>query len=439
MDRRTVLRSAAAGALLASPLAALAEEAGGLDAQIAAAAAAAQAQVVALRRRIHADPELSNREFRTSALVAEELKRCGFDDIRTKVAHTGVVGVLRGGRPGPVVALRADMDAVPVTEATGLPFASKARGVVEGREVGVSHACGHDAHTAMLLGAAHVLSSLKSEWPGTIKFIFQPAEEFVPTGEEGGAALMLKEGVFSTGPRPQAIFAVHAAPFETGNLLYRAGPAAAAADVFKIVVRGDQVHAAMPWLGVDAATVAAQIVLALQTIPSRNLDITKAPSLISVGEIHGGAGPDTLPASVAILGTIRTFDKDLRAKLLRRVDEVAKGQAAAAGATAEVTITPYGPAVVNDPALTARSRAALVKAAGEAKVREASMVMGAEDFAFYAAEVPGFYAWLGVNPPGAADFSTPPNHSPGFTVYEPAMEVGVRALSYAAVDFLRAG
>ncbi len=393
-------------------------------------------RVVAWRRDFHQHPELSNREFRTARIVAEWLRELGLE-VRTGVAHTGVVGVLRGGKPGPVVALRADMDALPVTEATGLPFASKVRAEYLGREVGVMHACGHDAHTAMLMGAAGVLAGLRDALPGTVVFVFQPAEERPPPGEEGGAELMVAEGVLDD-PAPGAIFGLHVVPqHEVGTIAWRSGGAMASSDRMRIVVRGSQTHAAYPWLGVDPIAAAARIVLAIGEIPARRVD-ARTPSVVSVGAIHGGVRHNIIPAEVELLGTVRSLDPEQRTALHRTVRETAEGIAKASGAEAEVEIELGYPVTVNDPGLTARMLPTLRRLAEAEGVRleQVPPRTGAEDFAFYAERIPGLYLWLGVRAPGVAPEDAVPNHAPGFVIDEAALPLGVRTLSSLAIDYL---
>jgi amidohydrolase len=390
-------------------------------------------QVIAWRRDIHEHPELGNREFRTAALVAEHLRGLGFE-VETGVAHTGVVGVLRGAKPGPVVALRADMDALPVTERVDLPFASKVRAEYNGQEVGVMHACGHDNHTAILMGVASVLAGVRSELPGTVKLIFQPAEEGPPAGEQGGADMMIQEGVLE-GPAPGAIFGLHVFPEATGTIMYRKEGFLAAADGLRIVVKGRQTHAAMPWDGVDPIVTASQIVLGLQTVVSRQVDLRDTPAVVSVGSIHGGVRGNIIPDEVVLEGTIRTLSAETRELVHERVRRTAQGIAEAAGASAEVTISTGVPVTVNDAELTERMLPTLRRVAGAEHVIDAPPITGAEDFSFFAEEVPGFYIGLGVAPP--EDLSkAAPNHSPLFFADERALKVGVRAMAGMAVDYL---
>ena len=392
-------------------------------------------QVIAWRRDIHQHPELSNREMRTAKLVADELTRLGLE-VRTGVAHTGVVGILRGGRPGGVVALRADMDALPVTEQVDLPFKSVVKTEYNGQQVGVMHACGHDNHVAILLGTASVLAGMKAEIPGTIKFIFQPAEEGAPAGEDGGASLMVKEGVLND-PAPGAIFGLHVWPETVGSISYRPGPFMAAADGLNIVVRGKQTHGAVPWGGVDPIVVTSQIVLGLQTIASRQIDVTKVPAIITVGSIHGGNRGNIIPDSVVMQGTVRTYDeamrKDIQQRIRRTVEEIARS--AGATATAEF-ITPNYPVTVNDPALTERMLPTLRRVVGDGHLLLAGLQTPSEDFSYYQQKIPGLFIYLGIVPAGTDPSSAPRNHSPSFFADEAALPLGVRALANLALDWL---
>ena len=408
------------------------------QATLSARAAALEQKLVAWRRDIHANPELSNREFRTAALVAEHLRGLGLE-VRTGIAHTGVAAYLEGGRPGPMVALRADMDALPVTEQTGLPFASRVVAEHDGSPTGVMHACGHDAHTAILMAAAELLAGMRDELPGSVLFIFQPAEEGAPDGEEGGAELMLKEGLFAW-RRPDAVFGLHAlSNFHAGRIHYRAGPAMAAADRFEITVRGAQTHGSQPWLGVDPIVPAAQVVLGLQNITSRQVNVSELPAVISVGQIQGGVRNNIIPGEVYLQGTIRTFDEAVRADIHARVPQTAHNLAAAAGATAEVQLHPGYPVTFNDPGLVAASLPGLRRAIGADNVLEAPRLMIAEDFSYFASEVPGFYFYLGATPVGVDPANAPTNHSPLFDVDESALRVGLVAMVTVAIDFLHRG
>lgn len=406
-----------------------------LHARIDAAAARAEAGVIACRRDIHQNPELGNREVRTAKIVADKLRTLGID-VQEKVAHTGVVGLLRGGKPGKVVALRADMDALPVTEQVDLPFASKVRTTYNGQEVGVMHACGHDAHVAILLGVAEVLAGMRNDLPGTVKFIFQPAEEGAPQGEEGGAKLMVESGVLDQ-PKVDAIFGLHVTSrYPAGEIAYKPEGMMAAVDSFKIVVRGKQTHGAYPWLGVDPIVVASQIVLGLQTIPSRQLDSTIAPSIVTVGAIHGGVRNNIIPDQVEMIGTIRSLDATMRDEIHSRIRRTAESIATSGGATAEVTITSGYPITFNDAALTERALPSLRHAAGAKNVRLVNAVLGAEDFSFFQKSVPGLFYWIGTRPKDQTPEQAPSNHSPLFYVDESGLGLGVRSLAYVAVDYL---
>ena len=409
-----------------------------LDADIDGRIATEVPQVVAWRRDIHEHPELSNRETRTAALVAEQLRRVGLE-VRTGVAHNGVVGVLRGGRPGRVVALRADMDALPVTEEVNVPFASHVRTTYNGQEVGVMHACGHDMHTAMLIGVAEVLAGIRAQLPGTVLFIFQPAEEGAPAGEEGGAALMLREGAFDN-PRPDAVFGLHVfSRIPTGRIDVRPGPLMAANETFRIVVHGRQTHGALPWRGTDPIVVAAQVVLGLQTIISRQADLTLAPAVITVGSLQAGVRSNIIPDSAELVGTIRTFDPGMRAQIDERIRRTATGIAQSAGASADVTFSPGYAVTVNDSALVARMLPTLRRVNGDSGVAAAQLTTTAEDFSAYQQRAPGMFFFVGVTPPGAVMDTVAANHSPRFYADEAAIPVGMKAMAHLAVDYLRGG
>ena len=420
-------------ALLTLPIPCLAQ-ANRLSTEIDRRAAQVHDKVIAWRRDIHQHPELSNRETRTAELVAQHLRSLGLD-VRTGVAKTGVVAVLRGGRPGPVVALRADMDALPVTEEVDLPFASKVRTTFNGQEVGVMHACGHDTHVAMLMGAAEVLAGMRRDLPGTIKFIFQPAEEGAPTGERGGAEVMIEEGALEN-PKPSAIFGLHVLPYPVGEIRYRPGGAMASSDAFRVVVRGRQTHGAQPWAGIDPVVVAAQIVLGLQTIASRQVDVTATPAIVTVGAINGGVRYNIIPDSVVMVGTIRAFDSAVRRDIHQRVRRTAESIAQSAGASALVTVDTGPPVTFNDPALTERMLPTLRRVAGANGVQLNNPLTPAEDFSRYQERIPGLFVFLGIAPRGAAPSSIAPNHSPRFFVDEAALPTGVRVLTHLAVDYL---
>jgi amidohydrolase len=396
----------------------------------------AQAQVVEWRRWFHQNPELGNREVNTSKRVAEILRGMGLEP-KTGIAHTGVVAIIEGGKPGPLVALRADMDGLPVTEQTGLPFASVAQGEYNGVETGVMHACGHDSHMAMLLGTASILNALKAELPGSVMLIFQPAEEGAPAGEQGGAELMLKEGLWAE-RKPEAVFGLHVGINQPGGkIAVRPGPMLAAVDSFTLTVKGKQTHGARPWNGVDPIVVAAQIILGLQTIESRQVDVTQAPSIISVGRINGGIRNNVIPDSVELEGTIRSFDQAMREQIHTRIERTAKGIAESAGAEIELDLEYGYPATVNDAGLTARMLPTLQRVAGEGGLVEVQPQTVAEDFSYFANETPGLYLFIGSGAPGVDPDSLPSNHSPLFDMYEPGMELGVRAFSHLVVDYLQ--
>lgn len=407
-----------------------------LDAAILAAATAVEAQVIAWRRDIHQHPELGNREFRTAALVADHLKALGFDDVRTGVAHTGVVGVLRGALAGPVVALRADMDALPVTEQVDVPFASKAKSIWNGDTVGVMHACGHDAHVAILMGVAQVLAGLRDKLPGTVKFIFQPSEEMPPEGEDGGAKMMIAEGALEN-PVPKAIFGLHiTSRLPVGVIGYRPGPAMASSDKLKITVHGRQTHGAQPWSGVDPIVTAAQVILGLQTVVSRQVDITREPAVVTIGAIRGGVRENIIPDEVEMRGTIRSFDEGMRDDIHERVSTLSEAFAKGSRAGCTVCITKNYPVTINDPELTEAIVPTLAKVAGPGHLTLVPKTTGAEDFSFFQRIVPGVFFFVGVTPPGIDPATAAPNHSPRFFVDENALVVGVRALAQVAVDYL---
>ncbi|MEN9578799.1 MAG: hypothetical protein RJA70_1808 [Pseudomonadota bacterium] len=400
-------------------------------------AARVDAKVLAWRRDIHQFPELGNREFRTAKLVAEHLKRLGLV-VKTGIAHTGVVAILKGDKPGPQIAIRADMDALPVTERNALPFASRQTAEIRGEKVGVMHACGHDSHTAILMGVAEALVAMKKDLKGQVMFIFQPAEEGPPDGETGGASAMLAEGLFKD-YKPQAIFGLHVwSALNAGQVGYRSGPALAASDRFRIVVKGRQTHGSRPWGGIDPIVAAADIVSTAQTIVSRRLDISMQPAVVSFGAIKGGIRYNIIPDEVELIGTIRTFDKGMRQTVFAELKNIATNVAEAHGATvvSEIPDTLGNPSTVNDPALTARSVPSLVKAAGADNVVNMSLVMGAEDFSYYAKEVPGFFFFVGATPQGQDASSAPSNHSPEFFLDESALKVGTRSLLQVSLDYL---
>ena len=411
-----------------------------LEADVRKRASAVEETVIRLREDIHQHPELADQETRTARLVADRLRSLGLE-VRTGVARTGVVGVLRGGKHGRTVALRADMDALPVKEPDGLPFASKAKQQFMGKEVSVMHACGHDAHTAMLVGVAEVLAGMKDELPGTVVFIFQPAEEgpslYTPgAGKAWGAKLMLEEGVFKD-PKPEAVFGLHVMPGPLGQISYRSGATAASSDDLEITVTGHQGHGGMPWNTIDPITTSASVISGLQTVVSRKANLTASPVVVTIGTINGGTRANIVPETVTMTGTIRTYDETVRAQVSRDVKLVAQKIAESAGAKAEVRITPMYNTTVNDPALTAQMAPALKRAA-DGKVAEAPLAGASEDFSFYAQAVPGLYVFMGVTPDGQDPAKAAPNHNPHFFVDEHALVIGTRTMATLAVDFLSA-
>jgi len=414
------------------------DQAFSLDALIAEAANRLEPKVVQWRRDFHQNPELGNREKRTAKIVAGHLRALGFDEVREQVAHTGVVGTLKGGKPGPVVGLRADMDALPVTEEVDVPFRSKVRDHWNGQECGVMHACGHDAHTSILMGVAEILAGMRKDIPGTVRFVFQPAEETPPVGEDGGAKMMVEQGCLEN-PRVDAIFGLHITSIHaTGRVGYRPGPLMASADDFRVFIRGNQTHAAMPWRGVDPIVVGSQIVMGLQTIVSRRMNITHEPSVVTVGVFQGGVRHNIIPDEVKLEGTIRTFDESQRDEIHEHVKRISEMIAQAGGASARVHIHRWYDVTVNHPELTAWSEPVLKRIAGEANVNLVDKVCGAEDFSFYQKEVPGFFFFIGCTPPDKNPDTAAPNHSPRFYVDEACLGHGMKLLSGLALDWLAA-
>ena len=408
------------------------------QARVSDATANVTERVVELRHHFHANPELGNREFKTSKKIADHLRSLGFDSVEEGVAHTGVVGILKGSKPGPTVALRADMDGLPVAEKTGLPFASKVTTEWRGIETGVMHACGHDAHMAILLGVAEVLSGMRDQIPGTVKFIFQPAEEGPPEDEEGGAELMIKEGVLKGEYAPGAIFGLHVFPQTAGVIMYKPEGMMAAADGLYIKVKGVQTHGSMPWGGVDPITAAAQIINSLQTIVSRQVDISNAPAVVTIGSINGGNRGNIIPEEVEMTGTIRTFDMAMREDVHARVKKTAELVAASFGATAEVTVNLGVPVTHNDPVLTAQMAPVLQRTAAGNQAVVIKPIMGAEDFSFFANEIPALFVGLGVAKDGVKPGESASNHSPYFYVNDRALPYGVETLSGLALEWLHA-
>jgi amidohydrolase len=442
------MRSALAGLLLTIfAIAAAAHAAGSAvtGAQLDAAAKAIEPKTIEWRRDFHAHPELSNREVRTAEQIAKHLRALGIET-RTGVGVTGVVGLLRGAKPGRTVGLRADMDALPVTEETDVPFKSKATAQFRGETVGVMHACGHDSHVAILLSVAEVLAGRRDQLAGQVLFVFQPAEEGPPEGERGGAGLMLEQGAFKVA-KPDVMYGLHViASLPTGTIGYRSGPFMAGTDSFTIVVKGRQTHGSRPWGGVDPIVTSAQIVTGLQTIVSRQIDITAMPAVITVGAIKGGIRFNIIPDEVQMIGTVRTFSTDVRNDIVRRMQTTASNIAAANGATATVRFKDLakpgsseeisGPPVVNDPAVTAAALPVFERLVGKDHVREISLQTTADDYALFAQQVPSLYFWIGITPPDRDPAKAAFNHSPLFYLDEAGMNTGVRALLALTTEYL---
>lgn len=396
-----------------------------------------ESKVIAWRRDLHQHPELSNREFRTSKVIEKHLKSLGLE-VQTGIAHTGVVAILTGGKPGPLIGLRADMDALPVTEVVDLPFASKATDTYRNQTVGVMHACGHDTHVAMLMGVAENLVKVKDSLAGDVMFIFQPAEEGAPEGEQGGAELMLKQGLFAK-RKPEQVFGMHVtSSMPTGMIGLRSGPAMASEDSFTIKVTGKQTHGSRPWSGVDPIVASAQIINSVQTIISRQVDITKAPAVVSFGAINGGIRSNIIPDEVELIGTIRTFDQDMRADIKVKLAQVAANAAKTVGATAVTVIQPGYPVTVNNPELVSKMRPVIASVVGDNMLIEPGLITGAEDFSYYALETPGMFFFLGVTPADQDINNVASNHSPAFYVDESALKVGVQTMTQIALTALSA-
>lgn len=409
-------------------------------AEVTAAAKQVHEKVIAWRRDFHQHPELSNREQRTAAKVAEHLRALGLKPL-TGIAHHGVVAIITGGKPGPRVALRADMDALPVTEQVDLPFASKVTATFNNQVTGVMHACGHDAHTGILLGIADALVAMKSELPGSVMLVFQPSEEGAPVGEQGGASLMLAEGLFKDF-KPDAVFGLHVfSTLAAGQIGVRQGPLMAASDRFTITVKGRQTHGSRPWGGIDPIVAAAELIGSAQAIVSRRTDIARLPAVVSFGSIHGGIRYNIIPDSVELVGTIRTFDAGMRQAIFADLKNVAEHASAANGATAvaQVPDSPGNPVTVNDPALTARMTPSLEAVAGKGNVVETPLQMGAEDFAFYAQQAPAMFFFVGATAKGIDPATAPGNHSPLFALDESSLDLGLRALLQVTLDYLHGG
>lgn len=421
--------------------AAQAVDASALEAEVRTRTAAMESQLIAWRHDIHQHPELGDQEIRTAKLVADHLRSLGIE-VQTEVARHGVVGILRGALPGPVVALRADMDALPVKELSGLPFASTAKGAYQGKEVDVMHACGHDAHTAMLMATASVLAGMKAQLPGTVMFIFQPAEEgpsqFMPgPGKSWGARMMLEEGMFKR-LKPDAVFGLHVMPGRSGEITWRSGATTASSDTLGITVTGKQGHGGMPWFTVDPVVTSALMINGLQTVVSRRANLTASPVVVTIGSIHGGTGPNIVPENVEMSGTIRTYDAKVRQQVRDDIKLSAEKIAESSGAHAEVSIVPMYDETVNDPTLAQRM-APVLKRAADGKVGTAALPGAAEDFSFYAKQAPALFVFLGITPDGQDPAKAAPNHNPQFFVDDRALVVGSRAMASMTVNFLAQG
>ena len=435
---RKPLHSALLAALVFTGSAGAQTSPSSLEDQIRTQSSAVEDRLIEWRRDIHQHPELGEQETRTAALGAEHLRSLGME-VKTEVGRTGVGGILKGAKPGRTVALRADMDALPIKEPEGLPFASRATGIYHGSEVDVMHACGHDAHTAMLMATAEVLAGMRDQIEGTVMFIFQPAEEgssLVQPGDGAswGAKLMLEDGLFDE-IKPDAIFALHVMPGPSGQLSWRSGATTAASDMLNISVTGSQGHGGMPWNTVDPIVTSAQVINGVQTVVSRKANLTRSPAVVTIGTIHGGSGPNIVPETVEMSGTIRTYDEGVREKVREDLKLSAEKIAESAGARAQVSIEPLYSTTINNAELTERMTPVLERAA-DGKVATAELPGAAEDFSFFAQQAPGLYVFLGITPDGQDPATAAPNHNPAFFVDESALVVGTRAMAMLAVNFL---
>ncbi len=406
--------------------------------KINAAAAAIEPKLIEWRRHLHQNPELGNREFKTAKYIADHLRSLGIE-VKEGVAHTGVVGILKGAKPGPVIGLRADMDGLPVQERVDLPFASKAKGTYNGQEVSVMHACGHDTHVAILMSVAEILAGMKNELSGTIKFVFQPAEEGAPKGEEGGAELMIKEGVMDS-PKIDVMFGLHInAQVEAGTITYRPGGFYASVNDMKITVKGRQSHGAAPWHSIDPIVVSAQIINSLQTIVSRNLDVTENAGVVTIGAINGGNRSNIIPEQVEMLGTLRALTDEDEKMLIDRIKTIVTKTAEAAGATAvaEIPYSAHYPVTYNNEDLTALMLPSLKKAAGDDKVLLKAAKTGAEDFSFFQQKVPGLFFNLGGMKKGGDPNKTPSHHTPDFYIDESGLQTGIKAFLFLVTDYMK--
>ncbi|MGZ8544431.1 MAG: amidohydrolase [Flavisolibacter sp.] len=405
------------------------------ESQISAAVDKIEPRTIAWRHDFHQNPELSNRETRTAKIVADHLRQLGLE-VKDQVAKTGVVGILKGGKPGPVIALRADMDALPVTERVNIPYASKTKGVYNGQEVGVMHACGHDTHVAILMSTAEILAGMKNELAGTVVFVFQPAEEGPPAGEEGGAPLMVKEGVLDN-PKVDVMFGLHInAQSPVGQIKFREEGMMAASDWFTITINGKQSHGAQPWLGIDPVVIGSQIIQGLQNIVSRQTDLTKNPVVISTTIFKAGVRENIIPEQVVLSGTIRTLDTGMQKEVWRRIETTAKNIAEASGATATVKFDSKTLVTYNNPQLTRQMLPSLQKATNNNAVIM-NAVMGAEDYSFFAAKVPALYFYLGGMPVGNDPAKTAAHHTPDFYVDDAGMKTGIKAFLYLVLDYMK--
>jgi amidohydrolase len=396
---------------------------------------AIESKVIEWRRHFHQFPELSNREYKTGARIAGFLEQLGLE-VKYPVAKTGAIGILRTGKPGPVIALRADIDGLPVAERNSLDFASKEKGIYNNQEVDVMHACGHDTHIAMMMGVAQTLVKMKNDLKGTVVFLFQPAEEGAPDNEEGGAALMVKEGALDN-PKVEVVFGMHINSLTpVGTIKYKPEGEMAAVDILNIKVTGRQTHGAAPWNGVDPIVASAHIITALQTITSRTLDLTKAPAVVTIGKITGGVRSNIIPETVEMVGTIRTLDDAMQVQVHESIKRIAENTAEGLGAKAEVTISKTYPVTYNDPKLTAWSAPILERATGKGKAQLTPATTGAEDFSFFAQKVPGFFFFVGGMPANADPNKTPSHHTPDFFIDESGMITGVKAMLNLAVEYL---
>lgn len=406
-----------------------------LKEKITAEADKIEPKCISWRRDIHEHPELGNRETRTAKLIVEHLKKLGIE-VKEGVAKTGVVGILKGGKPGPCIALRADMDALPIVEKENVPFASKQRSNYNGQDVGVMHACGHDAHVAMLMSVAEILSGMKNDIKGTVKFIFQPAEEGPPEGEEGGAPLMVKEGVMDN-PQVDVIFGLHIeSAVPAGTIEYKPGAFMASSDWFHIVVKGKGSHGSQPWLGIDPIQISAQVIEGLQSIVSRQMELTKAPVVITVGKINAGVRSNIIPEECVMDGTIRTLDSKMQQDVWARIKNTVTNIAEAGGATATVNIDTKTLVTYNDPELVKKMIPSLQSAAGTNNVKEREWVTGAEDFSYFGTKAPAFFFYLGGMPKGKDPMTAPPHHTADFVIDESGMKTGVKAFCNLVIDYM---